>query len=373
MRNKINPFIISGFLGQEYFCDRRTELKKLEEAFTNKRNVTLFSLRRMGKSALVKFLFEKLSTKADCIYVDIFPARDFSEMTMLIANAITEYYGLTFKDYLSKLGVLIKSLRATISFDELTGKPKLNFGISEIKHQEKNFKEIINFIESNKKKILLVFDEFQQIRSFPEKNTEAVLRTIFQNCKNINFIFLGSNKGMIESIFSESSKPFYQSSQMMHLEEIDKTEYSDFIISKFKSGNQKITVKQVQNILDLTRTHTYYVQYVCNRLYSKSFDGTEKIFNETFSEILNENEPVYFNYKNLLTDMQWRLTGAIAKESGVNEPLSFSFIKKYDLPTISSVKRALDSLLKKEIIIYYKKRYFVYDVFFSLWLKQKII
>jgi uncharacterized protein len=373
MRNNINPFIVSGFAGSEYFCNRKTELKKLEEAFVNKRNVTLFSLRRMGKTALVKFLFDRIKSKADYIYVDIYSARDLSEMAVLIADSITSYYGLTFKDYISRIGDLLKSLRATISFDEYTGRPKLKFGIEDIKNQGKNLGEIIKFLETGKKRTLLVFDEFQQIIKFPEKNTAAILRTLFQNCKKTNFIFLGSNKGMIESMFADSSMPFYQSTQMMQLEEIDKFEYSKFIIEKFKKGRQSISEEQVRKILDLTRFHTYYVQYFCNRLYSKNFNSSDFVFNETLEEILTEGGPVYNSYKNLLTDIQWRISKAISKEDGVTEPYAISFIKKYDLPNISSVKAAMVSLLKKEIIIRHKGKYIIYDVFFSQWLKRNTV
>src|SRR4030095_4825133 len=186
----MNPFIISGFSGGEYFCNRKEELKALKNAFDNGRNVTLFSLRRMGKSALVKFLFEKLEQKADCIYVDILPAMNFSELTGVTVNAVTEYLGTSVKDYFSKIAALVKSIGAALSFDELSGKPKIHFGIGGIKEQSKSFEEIITFLESKKNRTLLVFDEFQQIRNFPETNTEAVMRTIFQKCKKITFMYL---------------------------------------------------------------------------------------------------------------------------------------------------------------------------------------
>ncbi|MGH2574327.1 MAG: AAA family ATPase [Ignavibacteria bacterium] len=369
----MNPFILSGFPGAENFCDRENELKKLKEAFENKRNVTLFSLRRMGKSALVKFLFEKISNKANCIYADIYSARNFSEMALLTANAVAQFYSPTLKDYVSKIGLLIKSLGATLSFNELSGKPELKFGIGQIKNQQKSFNEIFDFLESGKKRVLFAFDEFQQIRNFPEQNTEANLRSIIQKCRKIGFIFLGSNKSTLDSIFADNTKPFYQSTQFMHLEEINKEVYSKFIREKFKKGRQKISDNQISLILEWCRVHTYYVQYFCNRLYSKEFDGSDEKFYETLEEILKENEPVYFNYKNLLTDIQWRLAAAVAKEEKVKEPLSNVFIKKYDLTSASSVKRALDALLKKEILIHYKENYILYDVFFSLWIKMNVI
>lgn len=366
----MNPFILSGFQGKQYFCNRETELKKLEEAIINGRNVTLTSLRRMGKSSLIKYLFQKIVKKRDCIIVDIYSASDFNGMTQLLANAVTEYYGRTVKDYLNLLKDLIKSLGATITFNDLTGSPELSFGFNAIHQSDKGFKDIIQFLDSRSKKVVLVFDEFQQVVSFPEKNTEATLRTIIQNTKNINYIFMGSNKGIMESMFRESSRPFYQSTELMYLNEIEKKEYSNFINEKFIKGGQNISKEQISFIYDLCRGHTYYIQYICNRLYSKNFQGQQNILIDTIQGILEENEPVYYNYKNLLTEVQWRLLMAIAKEESIEKPLSSKYLKTYNLTSTSSIQRALKSLTDDEMIIHYKEKYYVYDVFFSVWLKE---
>ncbi|MBK9333089.1 MAG: hypothetical protein IPM96_11950 [Ignavibacteria bacterium] len=115
-------------------------------------------------------------------------------------------------------------------------------------------------------------------------------------------------------------------------------------------------------------------EYFCDRKkelkkLKEAFKKPETVYS-VLDEILQENEPVFLNYKNLLTSLQWKLAIAIAKEDKVKEPLAISFIKKYDLNSASSLKRALDALLKKEIIIYYKEMYQLNDLFFSLWLKN---
>ena len=151
----MNPFIISGFEGKEYFCDRKAELKKLKEASDNRRNVTLFSLRRMGKSSLIKYHFEKISGSTNCIYSDIFPAMNFTEMTEIIANSVAMQYGISAKDRLSKIAALVKSLGATLTFNQYNGKPELKFGIGEIKAHQKNLEEIFNFLEKGSKRTLI--------------------------------------------------------------------------------------------------------------------------------------------------------------------------------------------------------------------------
>ena len=43
-----NPFVLNGYIGKEYFCDREHEVQKLLEHISNGVNVTLVSPRRVG-------------------------------------------------------------------------------------------------------------------------------------------------------------------------------------------------------------------------------------------------------------------------------------------------------------------------------------
>ncbi|HRE41408.1 MAG TPA: AAA family ATPase [Ignavibacteria bacterium] len=369
----MNPFVLSGFWGERYFCNRQKELKRLSESFKNKRNVTLISLRRMGKSALIHYHFNKINSKSDCIYIDLFPAQNFSEFINIFANAIYEYFGKPIKQHLEDLTKLIRSLGATLSFNEITGSPEISFGISKPIKSERNLKQLVDFLETRNKRVLIAFDEFQQILTFDEKNIEAILRTSFQNVKNINFIYSGSNKGMMESMFSNQARPFYQSTEFLYLYEIEKSEYKNFIASHFLAGGKKISDFQIDFILEKCRDHTYYVQYFCNRLYSSNFNGEEEKFINIFQGILIENEPIYMNYKNLLTRTQWNLLKAIASEESVKEPLASKFLTKYKLGSPSSIQRGLESLIKNDFLIWYKDELILTDVFFNNWLKLKNI
>ena len=48
-----NPFLIRGYAGPEYFCDRTAETQQLVSAISNGRDVTLVAPRRYGKTGLV--------------------------------------------------------------------------------------------------------------------------------------------------------------------------------------------------------------------------------------------------------------------------------------------------------------------------------
>ena len=83
-----NPFVISGYRGPEYFCDRVRETEKVVSALVNERNVTLMAPRRYGKTGLVRNVFHSLPEEYDTIYVDIYSTENLNEFTQTFASAV---------------------------------------------------------------------------------------------------------------------------------------------------------------------------------------------------------------------------------------------------------------------------------------------
>ena len=86
-----NPFVIVGYKGERYFCDRRNETAKIVEALHNERNVTLVAPRRMGKTGLIHHVFEQVKRAENdvkCFYIDIYPTMSLAELSKLMASGI---------------------------------------------------------------------------------------------------------------------------------------------------------------------------------------------------------------------------------------------------------------------------------------------
>ncbi|HET55076.1 MAG TPA: ATP-binding protein [Ignavibacteria bacterium] len=369
----MNPFLITGYKSPEYFCDREKETKRLIESLINHRNVTLFSRRRIGKTALILHTFYQLrkGKKNILIYIDLYATRNQKEFTELFANAVINEFESGLGRMTEKLKNLISSLRPTITYDQFTGNPVFSFTWETEKNVEITIENMFSFLNSQKKEVIIAFDEFQQIVEYPQKNMEAIIRTNLQNSPNVTCVFSGSQDHLMISMFKDKSKPFYQSGELMHLEKIDSREYEKFITYHFKKGKKEIDKLASELILNICEYHTFFVQYLCNRLYSTDTDLiNQQVVYDTLLVILKENETFYFNYKNLLTNNQWNLLSAIAKENGIKQITSKDFIKKYDLNTPSSIKTALDVLLKNGLVYFDTENYVLEDVLFKIWLQR---
>ncbi|WMJ73807.1 ATP-binding protein [Cytophagaceae bacterium ABcell3] len=372
-----NPFFLTGYHGPNFFCDRKQETERLTSNLLNGVNSTLLSIRRMGKTGLIHHCFHLLNknSKVKPVYIDIYSTQNFKEFTNTVAAAVVQAFPES-NPIGKKLMKLIKSFRPIISFDPLTGLPEINLEFSRSGDYEQSLTGILSFLEQQKIEVLIAFDEFQQIATYPERNIEAFLRTLIQPLKNVHFIFSGSNKHLLSEMFNDSKRPFFSSTQAVYLEPIPHQEYFAYILEKFKQNKRKIDDDSINFILDFSKLHTYYTQVICNRLFAC---GESKINLETTklkcSEILKEQEYIFYQYRSLLTNIQWNLLKAIAKTDKVYHPTSSDFLKIFKVGTATNVQRALEALLNKEMI--YKdmdgqgQYYRVYDCFLSRWLEQQ--
>ena len=371
----MNPFLLNNYLGPDYFCDRDEETETLLKNINNNSNTAVFSQRRIGKTALVKHVFFLLKDKQSAIYLDIFPTSSLKEFTDTLASSIYKEFPMH-KSTGRKFWEHIKLLRPVLKINTLSGEPELTLDISRPEQIEKSIPQLFSFLDQQQKKIVLAIDEFQQILSYPEKNVEALLRTIIQNLHNISFIFLGSDSKVMTEIFNSAKKPFYGSTNFMTLNKIPEKEYVPFIKNTFHKLGVSMDEKVPEMILDLTCTHTYYTQRLCHEIYGDQVTFIrEEDVTATLYKLIQQNEAVYFQYRNLLTKAQWKTLKAVAAEGTVYQPYSQNFIKNYDLGSTSTLKRNLEALADKAIIYHNvsveEPYYEVEDKFLMRWLQNE--
>jgi hypothetical protein len=308
MRAKIaNPFVTGGYIGPGYFCDRQNEVTQLLQAISSKRNITLISLRRMGKTGLLKhtkYLLEQEKKPAAVVYIDLMPTMNGNEMLNTLSSALLRLKKQE-KNFFERVLSVLATLRPRITYDSLTGQPSLELKVETPADIQMGLDHLMHFIMEIKQDLVFMFDEFQQISRYPEKNIEQMLRSIIQSYPAVPFIFSGSSKHMLEPMFSAASRPFYQSAELMYLGKIPEPEYRKFILDKFESGGKKINDDSLTRIFKWTRSHTFYVQHVCNL----TFESEHKVLDDAaisqvFHHILTSYDPLFASYRNLIPSHQ---------------------------------------------------------------------
>lgn len=369
-----NPFITSGYVSAEYFCDRIQESERLVREVLNGNNLALVSTRRMGKTGLIRhcFQFPEIQQSYYTFFIDIYDSRSLRDLVFALSKEILEGLKPAGKKALQGFWECMKSLQASISFD-VNGMPSLNLGLGDIQAPANTLDEIFRYLERADKPCIVAIDEFQQITGYAEGNVEATLRTYVQHCNNARFIFAGSQRHIMGNMFLTASQPFYQSVSMMHLESIPLDEYIAFARMHFERCGKGIEENTVRDIYQRFEGVTWYIQKVLNTLFDMTPEqgicGVEMVpeairlivdsFRYTYSEILFR-----------LPEKQKELLIAITKEGKAKAITSGAFIKKYKLASASSVQSALKGLLEKEFVTQEMGICQIYDRFLGIWLRE---
>ena len=368
----INPFLLTGYVSPDYFCDREQETQKLISALQNGRNVTLISPRRMGKTGLIRHIFHQMEAEkqAKCYYVDLYKTDGLASLVEQLASVVLGSLDTTEAKIIKQVTTFFKSLRPLLSFDSLTGVPTFMVDVKP-ELAEHSLAEIFSYMEQSGQLCVIAMDEFQTIVDYGEKNVEALLRSHVQHLTSVHFIFSGSQRHVLENMFTSANRPFYQSTQILNLYEIQESSYYQFAKEKLEAHHQQIPTDVFNDLYQRLAGHTWYIQMVMNRLYeSGQKQITKPLVNKVLNEIIDENEATFQTFMRLITPAQARLLKAIAKEGTVQQALGSSFISKHQLGATSTIRSAIQSLVEKELVLDCQGGYQVYDRFFSLWLNR---
>ena len=331
-----NPFVVYGYKGAEYFCDRQKETEKIISTLHNERNITLVAPRRMGKTGLIHHVFHQMEEQYEgvkCFYLDIFATKNLEQMVQLMAS-------------------------------EIIG--KLDLKPSE---GRESLKRIFEYLKQSGKRCYIAIDEFQQILSYPEDGVEAMIRSYIQFLPNVYFVFSGSQQHMMQEMFLSANRPFFQSSLVLSLPCIEEPVYRKFANRLLSSQHRVIDESVFSYIYQQSGSVTWYVQAILHGIYEHgSYGITKSLVDEVIQELIEEQAMAYQNYCAWLTENQQMLLLAIASESLVSSPLSQQFISTHHLPATSSVKTALKALVDKQLVSKTPKGYLVSDRFFAKWL-----
>jgi len=270
----INPFFTGRYAGAHYFCDREKDTETLVKHIVNGRNVALISPRRIGKSGLIHHTFAQpeINGRYTTIYVDIYATRNLCEFAKALSEGIVKAVRPE-KAWHEKLFAFLKSLRIGFKIDSLSGDPSFDIGIGDIEHPDKTIKEIFEYMEAGDKPCIVAIDEFQQIREYPETGTEALIRTLVQQCSRTSFIFSGSKRHTMTDIFYSPAKPFFQSVISQSLKPIPMDTYTQFAGKLFAERGKLLDKTVAELIYRMFDGCTWYMQMMMNELFALTEKG----------------------------------------------------------------------------------------------------
>jgi hypothetical protein len=367
-----NPFIFGKIISGDNFLDREKEQEHLKRNILSGINTMLVSPRRWGKSSLVRQVADRIQNKDASVkfcFIDMYNIRKEEDFYNQLVTTVLKKGSDRWEIWMEDAKQFLKGLipRFNIGSD-----PMNDFSVSlDWKEVKKNPDEILNLAEtiSIKKNIRIVIciDEFQNLAFFDEPlEFQKTLRAHWQLHKYAVYILLGSRRHMLIGLFNNPSMPFYRFGDLVMLEKIPTEFWPLFISERFARSGKRFTIKLAAKIPELLDNHPYYIQYLAHEIWSiTEKEVTPEVIETAVTNLLDQNNYLFQLQTDNLPNTQVAFLKALS--DGVTSFTSMETMRKFDLGSVSNIRRIREALIQKEIIDIIPRQPEFLDPLFKLW------
>ncbi len=369
------PFVYGKVVADSDFTDRTEETKKLVGNFMSLTNTAIISPRRWGKSSLVNKAVGIVSQQDSgllFVKMNAFKCETIQDFYELFAKRVIECVSTSADSMLSNAKDFIMNLIPKLSFTDPAGQYELSFGIDLRSNPiGEDILDLPQKIASRRgKKIIVCIDEFQQIGEISDtERLQKILRSHWQEQKDVAYILYGSKKHMMLNIFGEYNSPFYKFGDLMFLPKISNADWVDFIVSRFSQTGKSISAEVASYLAENVENHSYYVQQLAQYAWLRTeTDCSNQIVDEAIDAMMDSMNLQFVNLMDSLTEKQRNFLMAIC--DGIKNYSSADTISRYKLGTSGNVRILKGALKKRDLIDETNGVIEIQDPVFRMWIDR---
>jgi hypothetical protein len=347
-----NPFTIEVAVGAGSLVNRSHELSVVKNTVLNGSKLFVIGPRRFGKTSIILTAAEQLRAEGGVV-LD-YNIEGYTSIELLVRALVSDAARIA-----SSLSQAAKSLRqffgtlqpsVTASVDG-TISASLGIKASEAHEQAPLLIDALNSLEklaaNSKRKVGVVFDEFQHLLRLGGAGIEGQLRAAIQTHKHIGYVFAGSQTSLISDMVTNPARPFYRLGENLFIGEIPRAEFLAFMKDSFQQIKCKAEGEAMTAILTLAEDVPYNIQALARACWEESKNAPAKVLTEAMVVALHQrlirgNAPIYAPFWAGLTTIQQKALAAVAHTNG-QQLLTRPVLKRYDLSP-GSMQKALQSL-----------------------------
>jgi AAA+ ATPase superfamily predicted ATPase len=371
-----NPFKFGSVVTGGDFADRRRELAELSRELRDGQHIFLVSPRRFGKTSLIFALLDDLRRRGLLVaYIDVFRATTPVQLFELLASAALRA-AESKPERLYRLATeLLGRIRPQVGSDA-AGRPTLSFdSVPFSKNRLALQEEVVGLPEilaaKRKRRLVMVFDEFQEIQRFPGGGIEKALRSHFQTHRHVSYLFAGSKESTLRDMATRERSPFYKFGRLMPLGPIPIDDFAPYLAERFRRGRLRVSRETIDVILAAGDDVTYNVQRICHELWALRAGETDRIVEQdigaVIARIVEQDASHFSTVWDRLSLHQRQVLQAIAGGGGRNI-FAAEFLAFHRLGSHSSVQTSVRMLLKDQILFKTNGEYRFADPFFREWI-----
>ena len=351
--NKIMNYFPVSLASGKAFCNRKEELKQIHYNLENKIATLLVSPRRYGKTSLVLQALEHI--KWPYAHIDLYKALSEDDIARFILNGVGRLLGQIERSPKKLMKVAAEFFAG---FQLKFAIEKAGVSVEFSKKEKKPVDLILaalekldDYVVKSKKEAVLFMDEFQTIAEVVNNNSiEAAIREAAQKAKAVCYVFSGSNRHLIESMFNDRNRPFYNLCDQLTLNRIDSKHYIPYINKAAKAKwDQELPVSLIEIILSITDCHSYYVNKLCSIIWRNTQIPITEDIENAWAQYVDESTSRVEQELSLLTLNQRKLLLNLAISHVIKEPFGQECALLWGMSS-TSIHRAMEALLVRDYV-----------------------
>ena len=368
----MRPFKFGRVVDGEHFCPRPRLERELVGTIRNAQNAVVMGERRMGKTSLMKAAAAK-ARGWRILYVDLMNIRTIADFCNRVAFGASRLG--KGDSFLQKTLKFLSRLRPTLGLDAQSGLPTVTVDATAA-NDTMSLTDVLNMVESYSKevKLCVIFDEFQDILNLEDADQAlAILRGRIQFLTDSCFLFSGSIRGKMHEIFNDPDSPFYKSALTVEVGPIDDDDFKSFLADKFEAGGRKMAEGFLDAVLECANRTTGDVQELCDSIWCTGEAGEvldEAAIKRGLEDVFAKESRGYEDECEKLTRFQFKAMVALAKWGG-RQFYSSESLRRAEMPSAATAKRAIDRLVADKVIYQHKGEYKFFNPFFRAWILSK--
>lgn len=350
MNDQTNPFLYGRPLrSAEGLVGRQYELAELLGCVRSGQAAMVYGPRRYGKTSLARVVQGRAREEFGIpgVYVDLWGASSVSDIVGVLGGAYARVSGaFRMRRFLADL---LGRLGFTVSFEGTT------VGVSyEGRQREQREREALMELlrvpqrmssRSSSGRVLLILDEFGEVLNVPGE-PDALMRSAFQDSPEVSFLFMGSKRSLMDGLFSDRRRPFYNFGRRIELGRLPYEDLGGFIEERFEAAGKTISAEAADVLLGLSQGHPYRAQQIASHAFRLCEEGSadEETVYAARDAALEEAEPEFRATLDTMERPRRAVLVALCKEP-TSELYSRPYMQRHGIKGSGSLKSALDSLI----------------------------
>jgi hypothetical protein len=365
----MNPFRFGQVVQGKDFCPRPVLLDALAVHIDRGQNVYVQGERRVGKTSLV--CEAARLRKRRTIYIDLLGVKTAEDVARRIVTAVLA--GERQAGYLEKILKTLATMRPSVGIDPMTGLPSISIAMASPVTTD-TVAGAIDLIQACRQPLMVVFDEFQDIMRVEDSRTVlAVMRSRIQFQGETPYIFCGSVRHSMDSIFINADSPFFKSALPVVVGPLERERFQEFLGTRFAASAIPVAPSVFDRVFDLCMNIPGDVQQMCAALWECGGEKGETdpgLIEQCLGWIWAQEVKGYEMTLQVLSPQQLKVLSGIARLGG-HAPMSSDFLREIGGVAASSAKAALVRLMTLNVVYLYDGDYRFTNPFFRAWVIHK--